>query len=85
MDHEESAPGAIGPVTITRDELLAILDDIRARVATGDSFEGHVEWMIPGDPGASLEDFDVRAGYRTGNLQGQGGMRVIGVMPQGPC
>lgn len=66
------------PVTLSREDLLAVLDDIRERVATGDSFEGHIEWLIPDDESASAGSFDVRGAYRVGNTQGQGGMRVIG-------
>lgn len=63
------------PVPMTRGQLLRILDDLRARIAIGDSDEGHLTYMLPADPAA---DFDVRAGYRVGNRFGQGGFRVIG-------
>ena len=35
------------PVPKTRDELLAILDDMRAVVAADDSMEGSIEYLIP--------------------------------------
>jgi len=75
------------PTYMTRDEFLAVLDDIRDRVLRGDSMEGYVSWEIPwhhamGDAETDPEGdgFRVQAGYRIGNLQGQGGMRLIGEM-----
>jgi hypothetical protein len=68
------------PSVIGHEEFLAILDDIRDRVARGDSWEGHIEWMIPEDPAALPRDLAVRGAYRVGNLHGQGGMRMIGTM-----
>lgn len=77
------------PVPMSRDELLAVLDDIRARIAAGDSFEGYLRYSIPVEAPVALEvytypneptpraDFDVCAGYRVGNSMGQGGFRLI--------
>ena len=65
---------------MTRHELLALLDDIRARVEAGDSYEGFLNYLMPDDePGPPDVEFMVEARYRVGNLQGQGGMRMIGV------
>ncbi|MFF8829280.1 hypothetical protein [Streptomyces sp. NPDC015131] len=61
---------------MSREELLSLLDDIRDRVATGDSFEGHIRYLIA-EPG-SQHPFDVAALYRIGNSMGQGGARIIG-------
>ena len=68
------------PVPVSRDTLLALLDDIRHHVEHGDSFEGSLEYLMPepGDP--DDVEFRLRAAYRIGNLQGQGGMRLIGSM-----
>jgi hypothetical protein len=69
------------PVPVTRDELLDIIDDIRRRVSAGDSYEGSFEYLMPFDNDMEpIEgaDFVVTAAYRVGNLQGQGGMRMIG-------
>lgn len=63
-------------VSMTKDQLLAVLDDIRAGVAAGDSFEGSIEYLMPGPLGLG-GDFAVRASYRIGNTMGQGGLRVI--------
>jgi hypothetical protein len=63
------------PVRKTRAELLAILDDIRARVTAGDSFDGSLQYEASeSDEGG----FFVMATYRIGNLDGQGGYRLIG-------
>jgi hypothetical protein len=59
-----------------RDELVALLDDIRNRVAAGDSLEGHIQYLL----GGSLErPFQVAGLYRIGNRDGQGGARLIGL------
>jgi predicted transcriptional regulator len=73
------------PAPMSKETLLALLDDIRAHVEANDSFEGYLEYAMPwdaeaGDPvtdGPEVE-FRVKAGYRVGNLQGQGGFRMIG-------
>jgi hypothetical protein len=67
------------PVYLSRAQLLDVIDDIRAHVADGDSFEGHVEYLMP-DQGDPPDGFRVKAAYRIGNLQGQGGMRIVGRM-----
>lgn len=56
--------------------MLQLLDDIRQRVADGDSFEGFLEYLMPEKP-SETRVFDVRAGYRIGNSMGQGGFRVV--------
>jgi hypothetical protein len=65
------------PVGMTRAELADVLQDMAERVSAGDSFEGHIEYAIPDNPVGEVE---VSAAYRIGNLQGQGGLRLIGVM-----
>lgn len=72
------------PVNMSQRDLLAVLDDIRARIAEGDSFEGHIEWLMPMDDNAPARSFDVRASYRVGNTMGQGGMRMIGQWAEVP-
>lgn len=58
---------------------------MRARVAAGDSWEGLIQYGFPwleemGDPStdADRDGFRVEARYRVGNLQGQGGMVMVG-------
>lgn len=66
------------PIAMTYAELTDLLTDIRDRVQAGDSFEGSLEYSMPDvldPPGAEVM---VRAAYRVGNLQGQGGMRIYG-------
>jgi hypothetical protein len=69
----------ITPIPVTKEQLLSIIDDIRTRVAKGDSWEGNLNWMMPKpehDPDIVAV---VEARYRIGNSDGsQGGMRVIG-------
>lgn len=59
-----------------REELLALIDDIRERVAAGDSFEGKLQYLLGAD---ADRPFEVAALYRTGNRLGQGGTRLVGV------
>ena len=73
------------PEPVSKETLLAILDDIRAHVEADDSFEGHLEYSMPwseeiGDPETDPPEvgFRVRAGYRIGNSMGQGGFRMVG-------
>lgn len=67
------------PIPATQDELVAVLLDMAERVRTGDSFEGSIEYLMP-----TVEDVPedtyalVRASYRIGNRDGQGGLRLIG-------
>lgn len=71
---------------MTREELLAVLDDMRARIELGDSFEGGINYLMPwaeelGDPVTDPPDgFRVEGGYRVGNRMGQGGFRMIGTI-----
>lgn len=64
------------PVPMSKGQLLAVLDDIRAHVAADDSWEGSLQYTIPEEPKEGV-DFDVHAGYRIGNSLGQGGFRLI--------
>lgn len=73
------------PERITREELAAILFDMGSKVLAGDSYEGNIEYLLPdGDDVDHIDEADlvnVRGAYRVGNLQGQGGMRLIGTVP----
>lgn len=85
------------PVWMSYGELMATLEDMRKHVAAGDSFEGSIEYLMPG-PGeqehfpehADMPEDEwyrgvmVQASYRIGNRQGQGGMRMIGQMREVP-
>lgn len=68
---------------VTKEQLLAILDDIRERVAEGDSFEGYLNYLMPEPEDPPEIVARVEARYRIGNLMGQGGMRMIGVTIEG--
>lgn len=61
---------------MSREELISLLDDIRERVASGDSFEGKVQYLLGAEPG---KPFEVAALYRIGNRLGQGSTRLVGV------
>ena len=61
---------------MSREELLALIDDIRERVADGDSFEGKLQYLLGTD---SAKPFEVAALYRIDNKLGQGSTRTVGV------
>ena len=61
---------------MSRSELLSLLDDIRERVAAGDSFEGKLQYLLGTD---ADKPFEVSALYRIGNRLGQGSTRLIGI------
>jgi hypothetical protein len=65
-------------VAQTKPELLAILDDIRTSVERNDSFEGGIEYLMPGPGDPPEARFMVRGSYRVGNSQGQGGVVLVG-------
>lgn len=76
------------PVAMDRNELYDVLIDIAERVTRGDSFEGNIEYFIPDEDAADLggwpsadAEFWVRGVYRIGNTFGQGGTRMIGMVP----
>lgn len=71
------------PVYLSTEAFLAVLDDIRNRVAAGDSFEGFVQYLLPEEDDPP-EGFRVMARWRVGNLEGQGGMRVVGDLGAAP-
>lgn len=70
------------PVPMTKDQLIETLEVMIEHIRQGDSYEGNVQYLMPYDDesGEIIEgaDFVVSAAYRVGNLQGQGGMRMIG-------
>jgi len=69
------------PAYLSRDDLLQVIDDIRFRVAQGDSFEGYLNYLLPEEDDPP-DGFRVEARYRIGNLQGQGGMRIFAEMEE---
>lgn len=75
------------PVYMSKNDLLAVLDDMRAQIAADESFEGSMSYEFPWNTFCDPVDTDdpeggfrVRAAYRIGNSMGQGGMRMVGEM-----
>jgi hypothetical protein len=60
-------------VTRNKEQLAKVLREIADAVEKGDSFDGLIEYHIQDRGG----EFDVVAGWRVGNLEGQGGMRFL--------
>lgn len=77
---EEDALGGLiqVPEVVPHETLMAILADISSGAASGDTLEGYLNFTLPEDDSAPPQSFDIIAGYRIGNLQGQGGFRMIG-------
>jgi hypothetical protein len=73
------------PCSMSHENFVSMLEDLLARVREGDSFEGSLEYAIPEDEDAPARSFSVRASYRVGNLQGQGGMRMHGAWEEVPA
>jgi hypothetical protein len=63
---------------MTKDELLALLEEIRNLIEVDDSWEGLVNWLMPEDSDPNDTYARVEARYRMGNSMGQGGFRIIG-------
>jgi hypothetical protein len=59
--------------SMTAPELGQLLRAVAAAVESGDSLEGSLEYAI-----GTAGNLDVQASLRTGNLQGQGGLVLIG-------
>jgi len=72
------------PVPITYTALAAILRGMADLVEQGDSFEGSLEYSLSEfDQDLGPDQVMVRAAFRIGNRQGQGGMRIIGTLGRG--
>lgn len=71
--------------SLTRDEFVAVLEDITECVRAGDSWEGHIEWVFPFADSDDPDSFDVRGVWRVGNLLGQGGVRTVGEPDESPA
>lgn len=76
--------GAVGlrSVGLTHEELEAVLGHILETVRHRDSFGGSIEFDALAEVPEG-KDFLVRATYRVGNSEGQGGVRVIGTFREG--
>ncbi|MEV7466202.1 hypothetical protein AB0O20_06755 [Streptomyces kronopolitis] len=61
--------------SMNREELVTLLDDIRDRVAAGDSLEGHIRYNL----NPIGEQYEVGALYRIGQLLGQGSTAIVGI------
>lgn len=62
---------------MSRDDLGAFLADLATRVREGDSIEGSLEYSIPSNKDDWDRGLEVVASVRIGNLDGQGGIRLI--------
>jgi len=68
---------------MAKQQLLDVLDALKAAVAADDSFEGSIEYSAMAD-GLGHGEFEVSGAYRIGNSMGQGGMRVFERTPFDP-
>lgn len=73
------------PVPVSKEELVATLEEILEGVRRDDSLEGFFEYALPDVDAPEGTDFELRASYRVGNTNGsQGGVRMIGKMMEAP-
>ena len=64
---------------LSTEEFIRVLDHLRAETLAGDSLEGSFEWRSPPwNTTTDPIDFLVKGVYRIGNLEGQGGVQMIG-------
>lgn len=72
------------PIALTRDELATVLADMLKGVESGDTCEGSIQFLAPSPTmGEPIDaDYMVMASYRTGNLNGQGGLRLLGTLTE---
>lgn len=59
-----------------KENLAAVLRHMADEVEADDSWEGTIEYMFSVE-GDEPYGFEVTAAYRTGNLEGQGSLRLI--------
>jgi hypothetical protein len=64
-------------IDASREQVLSILDDIRDRVARGDTSWGYIQYQFPQEDGEG-HDLSVVADYEVGELSGTTTMRTIG-------
>lgn len=77
----------IKPQPMSFDELVSLLRHITNSVERGDSLEGSVEYLLPSEADGEQPPsvaFMVTAGFRVGNLRGQGGFTQIGTYTDEP-
>ena len=60
----------------TTEQLLSLLDELKSRIQSGDSFEGTLTYTCI-DEHLQSGEWEVSGSYRVGNQDGQGGMRVL--------
>lgn len=79
----KAGSGANLPVPMSYEALAVVLRGMADLVEHGDSLEGSIEYTIPTGYAAPEEvagDVMVRASFRIGNRDGQGGVRIIGTL-----
>lgn len=59
--------------TLSKQEFLELLDELKALVEADDSMEGNLAYQWGKQPG----EYEVTAALRTGNAMGQGGIRLV--------
>jgi len=59
----------------TTEQLLALFDELKSRIQSGDSFEGTLTYACVDH--LQSGEWEVSGSYRIGNQAGQGGVRVL--------
>lgn len=66
------------PAYLSKDEFVAVLEDVLGLVKADDSMEGSIIYETPELTDPDGIGYRVRASYRYGNTMGQGFLRMIG-------
>ena len=72
------------PDQMTKEQMVGLFQELLIRIEVGDSWEGWIEWLLPDASAPADIVAEVRARYRIGNTEGQGGMRFVGELVEQP-
>lgn len=72
-------PFSMKHTKVNKEELIAVLDNIKHHLETSDSFEGNLEYTaLSAEVELGRDEFMARGVWRVGNSNGQGGVRTLG-------
>jgi hypothetical protein len=63
--------------TLNKQQLLAVLEDIKKSIENNDSMEGRISYSVMSSENIKSGEFEVDAIYRVGNSEGQGSIRIV--------
>lgn len=66
---------------LSKEQFLELLADIRRAVKNDDTWEGNLNWALPGPYAPPTARYAVSGAFRVGPGVGAGGVRVIAAFP----